>query len=93
MGDHPSELFSTGRIRFAGQSIGVVVAETPDAALKAAKSVKVTYKNAKKPVLTIREALKEPGRVTRDSCGPERTVGDIDPFDENIGTSSMPTLI
>jgi len=52
------DVLSTGKICFYGQVIGVIVAETEKLAIKAARKVKVTYKNQKKPVITIYDAMK-----------------------------------
>lgn len=50
-------LFSEGFVDFAGQAIGLVVADSFETATKAAKLVKITYKDRKKPVLTINDAI------------------------------------
>ena len=51
-------IFARDRVRFVGEQVAAVVAETPGAALRAAKLVKVTY--APLPaVLSLDEALKE----------------------------------
>jgi xanthine dehydrogenase/oxidase len=51
------ELFAEDFVSFTGQPIGLVVAETFREANYAASLVKVTYKDIKKPILTIDEAL------------------------------------
>ncbi len=89
MGKHPVEIFSSGKIHCSGQPVGLVVAETHELALRAADKVRIGYKNERKPVLTIREALKEPGRVTTDDCGPGFKVGEVDPFDEKLGEDQL----
>lgn len=48
---------------YAGQSLGLIVAKTQYQAVQASKAVRVTYKDFRKPVLTIKEALLEPGRT------------------------------
>ena len=48
---------------YAGQSLGLIVAHTQSQAINAAKSVRVTYKELQKPVLTIKEALLDPERT------------------------------
>ena len=45
-------------MRFAGQPIGLVVADTKVIARRAAALVKVEYTQVAAPVLTIRDALK-----------------------------------
>ncbi|KAH0793654.1 Xanthine dehydrogenase [Histomonas meleagridis] len=51
------DVFAIGRVNFYGQVIGVVVAETEKLAIKGARLVKVTYKNAETPIVTIYDAL------------------------------------
>ena len=58
--DYPQsyeQIFTTGRVFYAGQAIGLILADSIDNARKAAQVVKVTYKNLQKPILSIREAL------------------------------------
>jgi xanthine dehydrogenase/oxidase len=50
-------LFSEGFVDFAGQAIGLVVADKFETATKAAKLVKVSYRDRKKPVLSINDAI------------------------------------
>ncbi|XP_071749529.1 uncharacterized protein [Lepeophtheirus salmonis] len=57
------EIFSSGSIHFAGQPIGMIVAESRSTALKAAGSVEITYKDLKKPILTIEDALKDSSKI------------------------------
>lgn len=59
---------------YAGQSLGLIVANTRDQAINAAKLVKVSYKNLQKPVLTIKEALKDPKRVKVHAVSGSRKV-------------------
>jgi xanthine dehydrogenase/oxidase len=55
---YPEKLFCDDFIDYAGQAIGLVVAETFQEALAAVKKVKVTYKEIKPPILTISDAIK-----------------------------------
>lgn len=57
------EIFCSGRVAFAGQIIGLVIARTQMEAIRAAKLVQVTYKDLQKPILTIKEALEYPERI------------------------------
>ena len=57
------QIFCTGKVLYAGQSLGLVVAKTQMQAIQAAKLVQVKYKDLKKPVLTIKEAIKDSERV------------------------------
>lgn len=52
-------------IKYHGQPVAIVVAETQDFAINAAKKVKVTYKNVPNtvPVLTINQAKKFSDRI------------------------------
>ncbi len=54
----PEKLFADDYIDYAGQAIGLVVAETYEQAREAAKVVKVTYKEKTKPILSIADAIK-----------------------------------
>lgn len=53
-----AQLFADKEVLFAGQTVGVVVAQTQELADCAADVVKIFYKNQKKPVLDIREVVK-----------------------------------
>ncbi|KAK3730646.1 hypothetical protein RRG08_060314 [Elysia crispata] len=53
------ELLSSGPINYAGQPIGIIVADNKETANAAAAKVKVTYKNVKKPIVTIEDAIKQ----------------------------------
>jgi xanthine dehydrogenase/oxidase len=44
-GSHLEEIFSAGKLHYAGQAVGLVVAETRELALKAARLVEVKYRN------------------------------------------------
>jgi len=55
---YPEKLFCDDYVEYAGQSIGLVVAETFEQALSAAKNVKITYKEKKTPILSIADAIK-----------------------------------
>ena len=51
------EIFTTGKVHFAGQGVGLILARSFEEAHEAAKAVAISYKNVKKPILTIKEAL------------------------------------
>jgi xanthine dehydrogenase molybdopterin-binding subunit B len=55
---YPEKLFCDDNIDYAGQSIGLVVAETFQQAVSAARNVKVAYKEIKPPILTIADGIK-----------------------------------
>jgi xanthine dehydrogenase molybdopterin-binding subunit B len=52
------QVFCDDYIDYAGQSIGLVVAETFQQAQLAAKAVKITYKEIKQPILNVFDAIK-----------------------------------
>lgn len=51
------QLFASKDILFAGQPVGVIVAETQELADSAAKLVKIAYTSKRKPVIDVREVL------------------------------------
>ncbi|XP_012937727.1 indole-3-acetaldehyde oxidase [Aplysia californica] len=57
----PQELFATKDVYFAGQSLGLIVAETQSQANAGAKKVHITYSDVQKPILSIEESI-EAGR-------------------------------
>lgn len=57
-GPFPDPIFVQDRVKYAGQPIGLVVAKDRDTAYHAAKLVIVEYEDVKKPILTIKDALK-----------------------------------
>ncbi|XP_042871768.1 indole-3-acetaldehyde oxidase-like [Penaeus japonicus] len=64
-GTQAEEVFASGKVLYAGQGIGLVIAESYEVAHQASELVKVEYENAQKPVLTIKEAL-DNGNVQPD---------------------------
>jgi xanthine dehydrogenase molybdopterin-binding subunit B len=50
---------------YAGQAIGLVVAETRAQAFAASRNVSVKYKNVRKPVVSIRDAVRDETRLVR----------------------------
>jgi xanthine dehydrogenase/oxidase len=53
----PEKLFCDDFVDYNGQAIGLVVAETQEAANAATNAVKITYKNIKKPILNVFDAI------------------------------------
>ncbi|GFO29431.1 indole-3-acetaldehyde oxidase-like [Plakobranchus ocellatus] len=53
------ELLSSGPINYAGQPIGIIVADNRETATAAAEKVKITYKDVKTPIVTIQDAIKK----------------------------------
>ncbi len=51
------ELFASSEVMFVGHPIGVIVAESHNQAREAAQKVVITWKEEKKPILTIAEAI------------------------------------
>lgn len=60
-------MFADTDIKFYGEAIGLVVAESRTIAKEASKLVSVTYENVLKPVLTIKEAMKVEDRYHKTS--------------------------
>ncbi|KAK3739272.1 hypothetical protein RRG08_050477 [Elysia crispata] len=77
------ELFVSNEVFYAGQPVGLVLAETQALALEAAKKVKVTYKEVSPPVLTIWESLAKDmefkdARINRVVGNPEEAWESVD---------------
>lgn len=53
------QVFAQDKLRYAGEPIGVIVAETRDAAFRAKALVKVEYEAVEKPILDISTALEK----------------------------------
>ncbi|PVD33600.1 hypothetical protein C0Q70_04857 [Pomacea canaliculata] len=53
------EILSSGRVEYAGQPIGIIVADDPQMASTAASMVRVTYKNVQPPLLDLRTAINQ----------------------------------
>lgn len=51
------QLFASKDILFAGQPVGMIVAETQELADSAANFVKIAYTSKKRPVIDVREVL------------------------------------
>ena len=69
------QIFTTGKVFYAGQAIGLILANNLELAHKAARAVKVTYKNQEKPILGIREALELAPETIK--VNPPVKIGDI----------------
>ncbi|KAH9519689.1 aryl-alcohol oxidase 1 [Bulinus truncatus] len=70
------ELFATKDVEYAGQPIGIIVAETQAAAEEGARKVKVTYGDVQKPILDLEEAIEKNTIFTPATT--ERIVGDAE---------------
>lgn len=75
-GLYPDPVFVEERSKYAGQPVGMIVAQDRDTAVRAAKMVEVTYEDVKKPVVTIEQALTEGGR---DEVVTLAFTGSVDP--------------
>ncbi|XP_063615205.1 uncharacterized protein LOC134788260 [Penaeus indicus] len=64
-GTEAEQVFASGKVIYAGQGIGLVIAETHEIASQASEMVRVEYANAQKPILTIKDAL-DSGNVQPD---------------------------
>ncbi|XP_020903902.1 xanthine dehydrogenase isoform X2 [Exaiptasia diaphana] len=51
------EVFCSGEVLYAGQAVGLIIADSQCNADAAALAVKVTYKNVQSPILTIQQAI------------------------------------
>ncbi|XP_042871766.1 indole-3-acetaldehyde oxidase-like [Penaeus japonicus] len=58
-GGGPDPVFIDEQVRYAGQAVGLIVANDRETAVRAAKLVNVEYEDIAKPALTIVEALQE----------------------------------
>jgi xanthine dehydrogenase molybdopterin-binding subunit B len=79
----PEPIFTTGRSEYAGQAIGLIVAETREIAIAAAKKVKVTYDKFGTVVTDIEVAMEDPANVSDASNGFPMEYGQIDTALEN----------
>lgn len=61
-GGFPDPVFVEERSKYAGQPIGLIVAQDRDTAVRAARMVMVDYEDIQQPVLTIKDALAKGGR-------------------------------
>ncbi|CRL08602.1 CLUMA_CG021290, isoform A [Clunio marinus] len=63
----PEEIFCSSDVKFNGQPVGIILAETHELANHAAELVDITYDSSsiedKKIILTLKEALEDPKRV------------------------------
>ena len=77
---YPEKLFASNHIHYAGQAVGLIIANTRDIAIKAAKLVEIRYINVKKPILSIKDALEanEPDRISSERCGGPKTEGNVE---------------
>ena len=71
-------LFVSSHVDYAGQAVGVIVASTSDIAHRAARLVRITYKNVKPLVLTIKDALKLEDRLSSAPVGEPDIEGDVE---------------
>ena len=69
------EIFSSGKVHYAGQAIGLVIAQSREAAIAAARKVKVTYANQGEVVCDIEKAAETPANVAE--AGPALAYGDV----------------
>ena len=79
----PEEIFCTGKSIFAGQALGLIVAETREIAIEAARMVQVEYSNQGDVVTDIEKAMEIPTNVI--PFGPAMQYG---PVDENMGAAA-----
>lgn len=63
------QIFTEGRTSFAGEAVGVIVAESNALAMKAAKLVKIEYSDQQKIIINGRDIIKN-NITERISDGP-----------------------
>ncbi|XP_046441655.1 indole-3-acetaldehyde oxidase-like isoform X1 [Daphnia pulex] len=85
--DNNEEVFCSGKVLYAGQSLGLVVARNQKQAIEAAKLVRVTYRNHQKPVLTIKDALKDSTRIQKHSVSGSRRVVNVGDVEDGLSQS------
>lgn len=68
-------LVADNKVKYFNQPIGIIVAETERQAIRAAKRVKIVYKNTRIPVLTLEQAKKDSNRITPDATVPSSDRG------------------
>lgn len=54
---HNFQVFCSGKVKYAGQPLGLIVAETQASVLKAVPKVKVDYSNVSSPWLNVRHII------------------------------------
>ncbi|BET01356.1 2 iron, 2 sulfur cluster Hypothetical protein [Nesidiocoris tenuis] len=77
----PEEIFCSGKVQYAGQPVGMIVAITQELAIKAAEKVILKYANEKKPLLTIKEVLKSGNKtrvIPQAQIAPTKTPGPVE---------------
>ncbi|KAL4715707.1 hypothetical protein ACJJTC_006286 [Scirpophaga incertulas] len=57
------EVLCSGAVKYYNQPLGIVVAESRYLADRAAKLIRVSYKNVSRPVIDIKEAIRDKSRV------------------------------
>ncbi|XP_059145955.1 uncharacterized protein LOC131933182 isoform X2 [Physella acuta] len=75
-GVSPEEVFITKEVSYAGQAIGLILAERQSIADEAAKKVKVTYTNVQEPVTELEEAIAK--QMFHEGKREEKVIGNPD---------------
>ena len=75
-GTQGEEIFSSGKVHYAGQSIGLILAETREIAIEAARRVKIVYANEGPVVIDIEKSIETEANVI--SGGPTLFYGDAE---------------
>ena len=57
------EIFSSGKINYAGQSLGLIIAETRDIAIEAARKVEIVHENEGQVIVDMETSLETPDNV------------------------------
>ena len=72
----PEEIFCTGTSNYAGQALGLILAETRDIAMAAARMVEVEYTSLGAVVVKIAKSMETSSNVV--PAGPPMEYGDVD---------------
>jgi len=86
--EEDEEVFCSGKVKHAGQALGLVVAQTRTQAVNAAKLVQVKYKNLQPVVLTIKDALNSPERVKPHAAFAPPFVFDVGKTEDGFAKST-----
>lgn len=74
-GPTPEPVFCAGKSEYAGQAVGLIVAETREIAVEAAKKVEITYGNLGEVVTDTEKAMENSENVL--ALGPPVSYGDV----------------
>ncbi|XP_005094236.3 indole-3-acetaldehyde oxidase, partial [Aplysia californica] len=82
------ELFASEVVEYAGQGIGIILAETQALAEEGARQVQISYEDVQKPIVDIEEAIEK--NTIFESATQERIVGDPEGMSTAIDSEMPP---